>query len=87
VAISRSHGRRDDNMDDMNSSSVSRHRHSPGKSTRRAHAYSGPERSPSVSPIRRLRIRPESYIFQGKLRKLKPLNFDGEHRKGGEVET
>jgi hypothetical protein len=40
-----------------------------------------------VSPIRKQRRRPESDILQGELRKLKPPNFDGEHRKGEEVEA
>jgi hypothetical protein len=40
-----------------------------------------------VSPIRRQRIRPEADIFQGELKKIKPPNFNGEHRKGEEVEA
>jgi hypothetical protein len=53
VATSRSHSRRDDHGNDRQSRSMSRHHHSPEKSTRRAHASLGPGSIPSVSPVRR----------------------------------
>jgi hypothetical protein len=40
-----------------------------------------------VSPIRRQRTRYEGGILQGEFRKIKPPNFNGEHRKGEEVEA
>jgi hypothetical protein len=87
VTTSRSHSRRDEHGNDRKSRSMRRHHHSPEKSTRRAHASSGPGSNPSVSPMRRQRRRPEGDILQGELRKIKPPNFNGEHRKGEEVEA
>jgi hypothetical protein len=63
-----------------------RHHHSPRKSTRRTHASSGQEQSKCVSCWRQRR-RPEADILQGELRKIKPPTFNGEHRKGEEVEA
>jgi hypothetical protein len=40
-----------------------------------------------MSPIIQKRGRPELDILQGELRKIKPPNSDGEHRKGKDVET
>jgi hypothetical protein len=40
-----------------------------------------------VSPIRRQRISPKVNISQGELRKIKPPNFNGECKKGEEVEV
>jgi hypothetical protein len=40
-----------------------------------------------VSPVRRERRRPKGDIFQCELRKIKPPNINGEHRKGEEVEV
>jgi hypothetical protein len=69
------------------SRSASRHHHSLGHSTKRAHACSGSERNLSVSPVRNQRMRPKSDILQGELKKLKPPSFDGEHMNGKDVET
>jgi hypothetical protein len=87
VTTSRSQSKRDDHGNDRKSRSMSRHHHSPRKSTRRTHASSGPGSIPSVSPVRRQRRRPEADILQGELRKIKPPTFNGEHRKGEEVEA
>jgi hypothetical protein len=62
------------------------HHHSPRQSTNKTHASLGPWRNPSVSPIKRLRIRHEEDILQGEIRKIKPPNFNGEHMKGEEAE-
>jgi hypothetical protein len=40
-----------------------------------------------VSPVRHQRRRHELDILQGELRRLKPPTFDGEHRKGEDVEA
>jgi hypothetical protein len=40
-----------------------------------------------VSLVRRKRRRPEAYTLQGKLSKIKPQNFNGEHRKGEEIDA
>jgi hypothetical protein len=40
-----------------------------------------------VSPVKRKRRRPKGDILQRELRKIKPPNFNGEHRKGEEVEA
>jgi hypothetical protein len=40
-----------------------------------------------VSPVMRQHKRNEGDILQGELRKMKPPNFNGEHRKGEEVEA
>jgi hypothetical protein len=40
-----------------------------------------------VSRVRNHRKRSELDIFQGELRKLKPVSFDGEHRKAEDVES
>jgi hypothetical protein len=40
-----------------------------------------------VSPVRRQWRRNEGDIFQGELRKMKPTNFSGKHRKGEEAEA
>jgi hypothetical protein len=37
--------------------------------------------------FRRQRRRPEGDILQGELRNIKPPTFNGEHRKGEEVEA
>jgi hypothetical protein len=66
--------------------SMRRHHHSPRKYTRRDHASSRPGSSPSVSLVRRHRRRLEGDILQGELGKIKPPNFNGEQRKGEEVE-
>jgi hypothetical protein len=66
---------------------MSRLHHSPRKSTRRTHASSGPGRNPSVSLVRRKIRRYEVDILQGKLGKIKPPTFNGEHKKGEEAEA
>jgi hypothetical protein len=66
---------------------MSRHHISLKKSTRRTHASSRPWNIPSVSLIRRQRRRPEAYILQGEINKIKTLNFNGEQRKVEEVEA
>jgi hypothetical protein len=41
-----------------------------------------------VCPLSEIRGEgPSSDILQGELKKLKPPSFDGEHRKGEEVES
>jgi hypothetical protein len=40
-----------------------------------------------VCPLSRNRRRPKSSILQGEIRKIKPPSFDGEHRKGEDVEV
>jgi hypothetical protein len=87
VSTSRSHRKRDDHGNDRKSRSMSRCHHSPRHSTRRTHASSGPGSSPSVSHVQRQRRRPEADILQGELRKIKPPNFNGEHKKGEDVEA
>jgi hypothetical protein len=87
VSTSRFHKKRDDHGNDRKSRSMSRHHHSPRHSTRRNHASLGPRRNPSVSLIRRQRIKPKEYILQGELRKIKPPNFKGEHMKGEEAKA
>jgi hypothetical protein len=67
--------------------SMRRHHHSLDKFTRRAHASLGIGSIPSVSPVRRQRTRPEENILQGEIRKIKPLNFNGEHRKREEAKA
>jgi hypothetical protein len=66
---------------------MSKLHHSPRKPTRRNHASSGPGSSPRVSLVWRQRRRPEADTLQGELRKIKPPAFNGEHRKGEEVES
>jgi hypothetical protein len=87
VSTSRSHRKMDDHGNDRHSRSMSRHHHSPRKSTRRTHARSGLGRSPSVSPFWRQRRRPKEDILQGELRKIKPPTFNGEHMKGEEAKS
>ena len=87
VSTSRSHNKRDDHGNDRPSRSMSRCHHSPRHSTRRTHASSGPESIPSVSHVQRKWRRPEENILQGELRKIKPLNFNGDHRKGEEAKA
>jgi hypothetical protein len=87
VASSKSHGERDDHGNDRKSKSMRRRHYSLDKSTIRAHASSRLGRIPSVSLVRRQRRRPESNIFQGELRKIKPPNFNGEDRKGEETKV
>jgi hypothetical protein len=53
----------------------------------KVHATSGPRSNPSVSSVRRHRRKVEGDILQGELRKIKPPTFNGEHRKGEEVEA
>jgi hypothetical protein len=64
-----------------------RKHHSLRKSTIRTHASSGLGRNPSVSPFQWYRRRHEVDILQGELRKNKPRTFNGEHKKGEEVEA
>jgi hypothetical protein len=66
---------------------MSRCNHSPRKSSRITHASLGPGIGPSVSHVRRQKRRIEADILQGELRKINPTNFNGEHRKGEEVEA
>jgi hypothetical protein len=40
-----------------------------------------------VSPVRRKRRRADADILKGELRKIKPPTFNGEHKKGEEVEA
>jgi hypothetical protein len=87
VSTSRSHNKSDDHGNDRHSRSMSRHHHSPRQSTRRTHASSGIGSNPSVTPIQRKRRRPEAGLLQGELKKIKPPTFNGEHRKGEEVEA
>jgi hypothetical protein len=82
VSASRSQRKRDEHGNDRQSRSMTRHHHSPRKSTRRTHASLGPGSNPSVSPIWRQRRRPGGDILQGELMKIKPPTFNGEHRKG-----
>jgi hypothetical protein len=55
---------------------MSRHHHSPDKSTRRAHVSLGLVIIPNVSHVWRKRRRPESDILKGELRKIKPSTFN-----------
>jgi hypothetical protein len=87
VTTSKSHSIRDGNVSDRNSRSRIKHHHSLYKSTRRAHAISGPGRKPSVFPFRRQRRRHEGDILQGEINNIKPPNFNAKHRKGDEVEA
>jgi hypothetical protein len=82
VATSGSHNRRDEHGNDRNSRSMSRNHNYLDPCTRRAHESTGLGSIPSVSPIRRQRRRLEVDILQGELWKIKPPNFNGEHRKG-----
>jgi hypothetical protein len=62
VVESRSHDRRDDHREYRNSRSSSTHHHSPGNLTRRKHARSGLDSSPSASTIKNQRRSFESDI-------------------------
>jgi hypothetical protein len=66
---------------------MNKHHQSPRKSTRINHARLGPGRNPSVSLVQRQRIRTKENILQGEIRKIKPPNFNGDHRKGEEAEA
>jgi hypothetical protein len=66
---------------------MSRHHHSPRKSTRITHASLGLGSSTGVSHVWRKRRGLEEDILQGELGKIKPPTFNGEHRKGEEVEA
>jgi len=66
---------------------MSRLHHSLEKSTKRAHAISGPRSILSVSDVRRQRRRLEGDILQGELRKINPRTFNDEHRNGEEVDS
>jgi len=94
LIASRSHSRRDDHGNDKKSRSMSRHCHSLEKSTRRAHAssrraheISRSGKFPSISPFKKNMRRHETYISQGELMKIKPPNFNCEHRKGEDDEA
>jgi hypothetical protein len=87
VTTSKSHNRRDGHENDRKSRSRSRCHNSLDQSTRRAHDSSDPGSLPSVSHARRQRRRPEGNILQGEIKKIKPPNFNGEHRKGEEAEA
>jgi hypothetical protein len=60
---SKSHSRRNDHGNYMQSMSMRRYHHSPRKSTRRDHASSGVGINPSVSRVRRHKRRPEGDIL------------------------
>ena len=66
---------------------MSRNHHCLRKYTRINHAWSGPRISPSVSHVRKQRIRHEEDILQGELEKIKPQTFNGENMKGEYVES
>jgi hypothetical protein len=87
VSTSRSHRKRDDHGNDRKSRSMNKHHHSPKQSTIRTHASSWPRSNPNVSHIRRQRRRHEENILKSELMKINPPNFNGEHRKGEEVEA
>jgi hypothetical protein len=87
VSTSRSHRKRDDHRNDRKSISMSRHHHSPKNSNRRTHAISRPGKAPSVSHVWSKRRRPEVDILQGEIGKIEPPTFNGEHRKGEEVQA
>jgi hypothetical protein len=71
----------------MQSRIMSRCHYSPRKSTRRNHEILGQGSSPSVSHVKNKRRRPKANILRGELRKIKPPTFNGELRKGEEVEA
>jgi hypothetical protein len=87
VLASISHNKMDNRGNDRQSKSMSKHHHYPKQFTRRTHASLGPGRIPSVSHVWRKRRRLEADILQSDLRNIKPLNFNGEHWKGEEVEA
>jgi hypothetical protein len=64
-----------------------KHPNSPGNSTRKTYAHSRSLSSPSISPIRNQRRIHGSNILQGELRKIIPPSFDGEKKKGEDVEA
>jgi hypothetical protein len=86
MTTSKPHRKMNDHGNEKHSKSMRRCIHSPRKSTRITHASSGTGSIPSVS-CRRQRRRCEEYILQGELRKIKPSNFNGEHRKGEEAKA
>ena len=61
--------------------------HASRKSTKRAHYSSILERNSIMSPVRKSRRKPSLNSFQGELRRIKPPTFNGEHKKGEEVEA
>jgi hypothetical protein len=87
VTTSRSHRKRDEHGNDKKSRSMRRYHHSQRKYTRTSHAILGLGSIPILSPIMRQRRMPEGDILQDELMKLKPQNFNGEHRKAEVVES
>jgi hypothetical protein len=71
----------------MKEMSMRRFHHSLGKYTRRSCLSSSPWSIPKVSFVKSKRRRHEVDILQGELTKINPLNLNGEHRKGQEVEA
>jgi hypothetical protein len=87
VTQSRSQRKRDDHGNDRNSINMSMCHHSLRKYTRRTHVSSCLGIISSLSLFRRHRRRIEVDILQGEIRKIKPPNFNGEHRKGEEAKA
>lgn len=89
VKTLRSHNRRDEHRGFRKSRSVSRNRchHSRGNLTRTKYMHSRLEIIPSMSPIKNYMMRHGSDNLQGKMRKIKPLSFDGDNRKGEYAEA
>jgi hypothetical protein len=89
VEVSRSHDRRDDHGGSRQSRSISinQHHHSPGNSTKKTYERSRSERNPNISLVKHKRMRHGSDRLQGQLRKIKPLSFDGENKKGEDAEA
>jgi hypothetical protein len=82
VTTSKYHRKRDGHGNDTKSRSRRRCHNSLEKYTRRDHSSSRLGINPSVSHVRRQRKRDKGDILQGEIRKIKPHNFNGEHRKG-----
>jgi hypothetical protein len=86
----RPHARRDNYRGSRHSKSASRtqrHHYSPTHSAKKFYAYEESRSNPEVSHVRHQRRRYELDNLQGELRKLKPPTFDGENRRGDDVET
>jgi hypothetical protein len=87
VSTSKLHSKRGDHGNDRHSRSMSKHHHSPRRSTRITHASSRPGSIPSVSHVQRKKTRTGVDILQGEIMKIKPPNFNSEHKKGQEAEV
>ena len=64
-----------------------KHHYSPPHVGRSSYSYKESRSIPYMSPVKNHKTRHVQDELQGEIKKIKPLNFDGENKKGEQVES